>query len=156
MLAAVVTLSELEIVGRNTCSGFGGDSATPDSFTASVDYGIMAITVTAEPTDEDATRKIMVGDGDDAVVYEDGAVPLEVGDTAIVVEVTAENGMAMATYTVTVTRAGAPIDDGVEVEFTATIPEDLPKTLPTGDEDPLDQVTFALGVTTGEHAITAD
>ena len=48
-----------------------------------VDHGIMAITVTAEPTDENATRKIMVGDGDDAVVYEDGAVPLEVGLTKI-------------------------------------------------------------------------
>ena len=132
MLADVVTLSELELSDGTLDPEFVADSDPSDTISAMVDYDIMAISVTAKTTDPKATYKVMVGEGDDAVVYEDGAVPLKEGPNAIIIEVTAENGMAMDTYTVTVTRAGAPIDDGVELEFTATIPEDLPKTIPTG------------------------
>ena len=68
------------------------------------------------------------------------------------VEVTAEDGTT-STITVTVTRAGAPVVDGVDVTFSATVPDELPETLPT-EVDDVPTVTFEIGVTTGENAIT--
>ena len=99
------TLSELTLSGGVTLSpAFASGTIT---YTANVDNSVSATTVTAVTTDARATRKILirgVGDAD---------VELAVGDNVITVEVTAEDGSAMKTYTVTVTRAAPPAAAGV-------------------------------------------
>ena len=61
-------------------------------------------TVTATANDDGATYEIKL----DGVTNDDGVIPLAVGQNVITVEVTAEDGNTAKTYTVTVTRAGAP------------------------------------------------
>ena len=56
-------------------------------------------TVTATPLDPDATTVIKLNGVEDA----DGTVGLELGENIITVEVTAEDGTTIQTYTVTVT-----------------------------------------------------
>ena len=92
------------------------DSATT-GYAASVANDVDETTVTLTTNDDGATYAIKLGGVSDA----DGTVSLAVGSNVITVEVTAEDGNAALTYTVTVTRAPAPTD-----EPAPTDPPDVP------------------------------
>ena len=79
-------------------------SATTD-YTADVSHGVTETTVTPTSNDDGATYAVKLGGVADA----DGTVSLSAGGNVITVEVTAEDGSAAKTYTVTVTRAGPPL-----------------------------------------------
>ena len=74
-------------------------------YTASVANSVSAITVTAATSHTDATMSI--ADDDDDATPGTAELSLDVGANAVSVTVTAEDGVAPATYTVTVTRAPA-------------------------------------------------
>ena len=72
------------------------------TYTASVGNSVSSTTVTAQTTHPNATTVIKLRGTEDL----DGTVDLAVGANTITVEVTSQDGTAMLTYTVTVTRAG--------------------------------------------------
>ena len=103
--ASISLLSELVLSGVVLTPAFeGGRTYT---YTADVASTVTETTVTATPLDPDATAVIKLGGTEDS----DGTVDLVVGTNAITVEVTAEDGTTMQTYTVTVTRPATPPDD---------------------------------------------
>ena len=87
-------LSALEIAGVTLTPAFAADVT---SYTASVENTVDKVTVTATAADSKAT------------VAGTGEKTLAVGNNAITVEVTAENGTTTKTYTITVNRAAAPV-----------------------------------------------
>ena len=103
------------------------DSATT-TYTATVGNDVTQTTVTPTTSDDGATYAIKL----DGVAVADGVVPLTVGGNVITVVVTAEDGNAAKTYTVTVTRAepvsgpavaialspSGPVEEGAEVTVT--------------------------------------
>ena len=93
-------------------------SATTD-YTASVGNDVTETTVTATANDGGATHVIKLDGAEDA----DGQVDLAVGDNAITIEVTAEDGQTTKTYTVTVTRAEAPPSTNPAPPLTARFEE---------------------------------
>ena len=99
-------LSTDATLGALTLSGvsLSFDPATTD-YTANVANSVTETTVTTTVNDDGATHLIKL----DGVVDEDGSLSLAVGDNVIAVEVTAEDGNATQTYTVTVTRAEHPV-----------------------------------------------
>ena len=90
-------------------------STETTSYTASVDSDVSSTTVTAETTDDDATAVIMINGVEDA----DGTGDLVPGYNVIAVKVTAQDGTATRTYTVTVLRA-QPDDDDDSTDGTIT------------------------------------
>ena len=101
-------LRSLELSGAPLDETFDGRT---DTYTATA--AASETTVTATPLDPDATTVIKLN----GTVDSDGTVVLNVGsNNVITVEVTAEDGTTMQTYTVTVMRTTAP---GVSVEPTA-------------------------------------
>ena len=94
------TLSALSLSGID----FGTFSSGTTSYTASVANDVAQSTVTATANDGEATYVVKLNGATDA----DGTVDLSVGENAITVEVTAEDGVTKQTYTVAVTRAEAP------------------------------------------------
>ena len=107
-------------------------SAATTSYTTDDDElesTVTSTTVTAETTDENATAVIMINGVED----EDGTVDLVAGYNIIAVVVTAQDGTAKQTYTVTVLRAQPDDDDDstddtitsllarLEVELTETV-----------------------------------
>ena len=90
-------------------------SAEATSYIASVESSVSTTTVTAETTDEDATKVIRINGVEDA----DGAVDLVPGYNVIAVVVTAQDGRTTRTYTVTVLRA-QPDDDDDPTDDTIT------------------------------------
>ena len=74
------------------------------SYTANVANGVSSVTVTAAVYDSNATLQVNGVPMTSGVAS--GAISLNVGDTAIPVVVTAQDGTTTKTYTVTVTRAG--------------------------------------------------
>ena len=88
----------LELTSVTLGSTFNGRTET---YTATADPGASETTVTATLLDPDATMVIKLNGMED----DDGTVDLPVGDNTITVEVTAEDGTTMKTYTVTVARA---------------------------------------------------
>ena len=74
------------------------------SYTAEVVNDVAETTVSPTLNDAGATYAVRL----DGEVDDDGIVPLSVGENAISVLVTAEDGETTRTYTVTVTRAEAP------------------------------------------------
>ncbi len=146
-LSDVATLDDLALTKVTLAPDFETGQTT---YSAAVGYDVMETTVTAE-TNEDGTYTV-TKDGD---TYDDGVVPLAVGPNPIVVTVTAENGSVPGdstnVYTVTVTRIGEQIMDGVMVGFMASIDE--------GDVEGLDEgdtVTFTVTVKTGAYGIYTD
>ena len=97
------SLSDLKMSGVN----FGAFSPETTSYTAEVANGVTRTTVTPTVNDSGADYVIKVSGATDA----DGTVPLAVGSNVITVEVTAEDGQTIRTYTVTVTRAEPPSTD---------------------------------------------
>ena len=86
-------LSALDIAGVTLTPAFAADVT---SYTASVENTVDKVTVTATAADSKAT------------VAGAGEKTLAVGNNAITVEVTAENGTTTKTYTIVVNRADAP------------------------------------------------
>ena len=90
-------------------SGIDFGTFDPDatSYTDEVANDITRTTVTPVRNDVEATHLIKVGGVEDA----DGVIDLAVGPNVITVEITAEDGETTRTYTVTVTRDGAPASE---------------------------------------------
>ena len=80
------------------------DPATTE-YTADVGGDITETTVTPTVNDDGASYVVKL----DGVADDDGTVLLSVGENAITIEVTAEDGNTVKTYTVAVTRAVAPL-----------------------------------------------
>ena len=98
--SADATLSALSLSVATLSPAFAAGETV---YTASVRNGVTQTTVTAAPTDTNASVVITPTDADTGT---DGhQVALPVGDTTISVKVTAEDGETTQTYTVTVTRA---------------------------------------------------
>ena len=97
------TLSGLTLSGVNIGTF---DSATT-FYTASVAHDVRQTTVTPTTNDNGATYAIKL----DGVADADGVISLAVGGNVITIEVTAEDGNTVRTYTVTVTRAAPPSTD---------------------------------------------
>ena len=92
-------LSELSLSGVTLTPAF---EAGTTAYTASVENAVAQTKVTATPA-EGAAYEVKLG----GVVDQDHNVPLVVGSNVITVVVTAQDGEATQTYTVTVTRAGS-------------------------------------------------
>ena len=113
--AADAALSGLELSGaEGSGTELSGVELSPvfasavTAYTASVLEAVSEATVAAATVDPRAS--VQVSTDDDAAV-EGGRVPLVVGPNTITVTVTAEDGATTSTYTVVVTRAGAPMLD---------------------------------------------
>ena len=100
-LSSDVTLSALSLSGVD----FGAFDADTISYSAGVGTDVNETTVTATPNHSGAGYVVSLGD----TRFDDGVVPLTVGDNVVTVEVTAQDGETRQTYTVTVTRAPALI-----------------------------------------------
>ena len=125
------TLSELSLSGVTLSPSFAADTL---AYTGSVDNSVTSTTVTATANYDGATVAIVPVDADAAT---DGhQVTLAVGDTAVSVTVTAEDGTTTQTYAVIVTRAAqaAPAVSSVDV------------TSEPGDDD-----TYAIGDSISGH-----
>ena len=101
----VATLSSLSLSDVTLAPAFASGTLM---YTATVAHTVAETTVTATPTDSNAT--VVVNGFNFAtflpVTYADGTVPLNYGDdNRITVVVTAEDGTATETYVITVTRA---------------------------------------------------
>lgn len=94
------TLSGLVLSSVN----FGVFSPGTLAYTANVASGVEQTTVTPQTAHAEATYVIKLG----GVTDPDGTVALAVGSNIITVEVTAEDGTTVNTYTVVVTRAQPP------------------------------------------------
>ena len=92
-----------------TLSGIDFDlfAPTTTSYTAQVASSVTETTVTPTTTHAGASYVIKLGGATDA----DGVIALGVGSNVITVEVTAQDGQATQTYTVTVTRAAGLSSD---------------------------------------------
>ena len=93
------TLSSLTLSGIDIGTF---DSATP-GYAASVDSAVSSTRVTAEPNDTAAS--VVIADSVGSTSGTTRQVSLEEGANTITVTVTAENGITVEAYTVTVTRA---------------------------------------------------
>ena len=91
------TLSSLSLSGID----IGTFDPATTTYTASVGNEMEQTTVTPTVNDDGASYVVKLDGAEDA----DGTVDLAVGDNAIAVEVTAEDGQTTKTYTITVTRA---------------------------------------------------
>ena len=99
-------------------------AATETAYTASVANSVTSMTVA--PTAADSNATVSVNDAAVSSGSASGAINLTVGDNAIKVVVTAEDG-TKKTYTITVTRAGPSVSiadangpEGGNVSFTVT------------------------------------
>ena len=99
VLSGNATLSALSLSGVEVGSFASGTT----SYSATVANEVATTTVTATPTDAAAT--VAIADPHGSTAGASRTVNLDVGDTAITVTVTAEDGQTTQTYTVTVTRA---------------------------------------------------
>ena len=84
-----------------------GFSGLVFNYTASVAHSLTETTVTPTVAHSFATYIIKL----DGVTDADGVIALSVGRNVITIEVTAEDGETTKTYTITVTRAPAPMTD---------------------------------------------
>ena len=97
------TLSGLTLSGID----FGAFDSATTGYTASVANDVSQTTVTPTTNDDGATYVVKLS----GVTDDDRVIPLAVGANVITVEVTAEDGNTIKTYTVTVTRAAPPSSD---------------------------------------------
>ena len=98
-----VTSSDATLSGLTlTLSGidFGTFDSGTLQYTAQVASNVTQTTVTPTPNHSEASYVIKLG----GVTDEDGTVALRAGSNVVTVEVTAEDGQTMQTYSVTVTR----------------------------------------------------
>lgn len=111
-------LSNLAISAGTLTPEFNKDIT---EYTASVENSVESIMVT--PTAEDANASITVNGTPVTSGAASEPVALDVGENTITVEVTAENGTTIKTYTVVVTRAEAPSPVLTTLELSGDIPE---------------------------------
>ena len=97
------TLSGLTLSGID----IGPFASGTTDYAAEVDDTVATTVVTATASHEAASA--VIGDGDGSTTDAPRTVALAEGDNAITVNVTAEDGVATRTYTVTVTRAAVPL-----------------------------------------------
>ena len=136
------------------------------AYTADVAPTVTGTTVTATPLDPDATTVIKLN----GVVDTDGTVDLQLGENAITVEVIAEDGSTMRTYTVTVPLQGTVsfgsknyyVFEGDEVEVTVELsiapPGNASITFPLTKIDSgasPDDYTVPASITFGANEISA-
>ena len=162
-------LRSLELSNISLESTFDGRIDTYSATTATSET-----IVTATPLDPDATTVIKLNGTVDA----DGNVDLRLGENVITVEVTAEDGTTMKTYTVTVIFQGTVsfgseqyyVTEGDEVEVTVELSTALPGnvvpiTLPlladnvssmSDDYTVPETITFGANETTVSFTITAN
>ena len=122
--STIATLSDLEIedgTGAEVELTPGFSSGTTP-YTASVANSVSRITLTETPVDANAWVDYLDGDGTALTDLDTGTtghqVDLDPGDNVIQVKVTAEDGVATRTYTVTVTReAGQPVTVDIEPNY---------------------------------------
>ncbi len=100
--SADATLSALSLSGVTLTPAFASGTT---AYTASVEHAVTETTVTASASDSNASVEVTPEDADDGTSGDQ--VALAVGETAIAVEVTAQDGVTTQTYTVTVTRGGS-------------------------------------------------
>ena len=143
------------------------DSATT-GYTASVANDVDETTVTPTTNDDGASYVVKLG----GVTDEDGVVPLAVGSNVITIEVTAEDGNTVKTYTVTVTRAEPPSTDatlsgltlsGIDIGafdsattgYTASVANDVTQTTvtPTANDDGATYEIKLSGVTDDDRVV---
>ena len=105
--AANLTLSSLSLGDLALSPAFDADTIT---YTANAANEVESVTVTAEAASEDATVAITAPEDADAAADGHQAALAEGADTTITIVVT--SGEDTATYTVTVTRAAAPLAEG--------------------------------------------
>ena len=106
---SALTLSDINI---------GTFASGTTSYTAQVANSVSQTTVTPTVNDSGATYVIKLG----GVTDSDGVVSLATGSNVITVEVTAEDDSTTKTYTVTVTRAAAPISaPDLDITFVYTV-----------------------------------
>ena len=135
------TLSNLALSGVY----FGAFYPATAGYNASVANDVTQTTVTPTVNHDGATYAIKLGGVTDA----DRVIPLAVGSNVITVEVTAEDGNTVKTYTVTVTRAAPPapgpavavelspsgsVDEGTEIALTMSF-ANLESDTDTSDTD---------------------
>ena len=101
-----LTLSGIEIEHGSTFYP-PGFSALVFNYAPSVAHSLTETTVTPRVAHSFATYVIKL----DGVTDSDGVIALSVGRNVITIEVTAEDGETTKTYTITVTRAAAPLTD---------------------------------------------
>ena len=121
------------------------------SYDVNVANGVDQTTVTVTANDGEASYAIKLG----GVSYDDGTIPLAVGENVITVEVTAEDYETTKTYTVIVTRAEAPLStdarlsaltlsgvdigafDSANTQYAASVANDVAQTTvnPTTSDD---------------------
>ena len=118
---------------------FGTFASGTTSYTASVANRVRETTVVPTMNHSGANSVIKLGGVDD-----DGTVSLSVGSNVITIEVTAEDGQATQTYTVTVTRAENSLPTGVPtISGTAQVGQTLTvDTSGIADEDGLTNALF--------------
>ncbi len=98
------TLGALTLTGVRLSPAF---SSGVTSYTASVGYTVMQVTIAATTSDGNAASEFLDGSGNtrtDAAGAAGFQVDLSAGENVIRVEVTAQDGLATETYSVTVTR----------------------------------------------------
>ncbi|MCK9486925.1 MAG: cadherin-like beta sandwich domain-containing protein [Dehalococcoidia bacterium] len=110
-----------------------------------VPHAVEAVTVAAVTSSDAATMTIAVGDGEPEAFEAPREVPLSVGNTVVVITVTAEDGETTETYTLTLTRA--PSAEAGLASLTVTA---------GGDDHALvlDEPPLALGVPHAVEAVT--
>ena len=172
--STIATLSGLELEDGDGAAVVltPGFSSGTTSYTAEVANSASRITLTETPDDANAWVDYLDGDGNPLTDLDTSStghqVDLDPGDNVIQVEVTAEDGVATRTYTVTVTWAAAgntaPVfEDGTDVtlmvaENTAGgVDIDSPLTATDADNDSLeytlegaDAASFDIDPDTGQ------
>ena len=98
------SLSALTLTGVRLRPGFTSGTIP---YTASVGYTVMHTTITATKNDGNATIAILDGNGNTLANAGMSQVGLSVGENIIRIRVTAQDGVTIRTYTVTVTRTEA-------------------------------------------------
>ena len=114
----------------------GTFASSTTAYTADVGNRVTETTVTPTTTHSEAGYVVKLGGVEDS----DGEVSLSVGSNVITVEVTAEDGNATQTYTVTVTRAAnSPATGTPTISGTAEVGETLTVDISgIADEDGID------------------
>ena len=163
-LSTDATLSDLALSNVD----FGTFASATTGYTASVANGVDETTVTPTTNDDGATYVVKF----DGVADDDGEIPLSVGSNVITIKVTAEDGNATQTYTVTVTRAEplstdatligltlSGIDfgafDSATTGYTASVANDVDETTvtPTTNDDGATYVVKLDGVADDDGVI---
>ena len=154
-LSTDATLNGLSLSSVN----IGAFDPNTVTYTAQVSNDVAETTVTATTKDDGATYTIHLNSVADA----DGIIPLAVGSNVITVEVTAEDSLAIETYTVTVTRAAPLSADATlsslslsNINFGAFDPATVAYTVSVGNEVVETTVTPTANDTGATHVVKID